>query len=117
MLYRINCEDRNDYTPSPPLVRRIGQRMSKPSDITTFLAGFGRSTRPAPKLANTSDSLLIALSSLLSCGWNPQSLIGNPRAKTCKPPQLRVPPAPQRAQTSNGEAEYKHPCEPPGRLI
>src|SRR5450631_4270948 len=113
MLYRINCEDRNDYTPSPPLVRRIGQRMSKPSDITTFLAGFGRSSRPTPKLANTSDSLLIALSSLLSCAWNPQSLIGNPRVKTCKSPRLRVPPAPNVPRLPMGRLSTSTHASPP----
>ena len=51
-LYRTNCEDRDDYIPGQSLVRRIGQRMSKPSDNTTCLAGLVDNTGPSV-LANT----------------------------------------------------------------
>ncbi len=87
--------------------------MSELSDITTYLSGFGRSNRPGPKLANTSDSLLIALSSLLSVGWNLQSLIGNPRVKTCKPPRLRVPPAPNMHRLRMGRLSTSTHASPP----
>ena len=86
--------------------------MSKPSDITTCLGWFGRSSRLGTQAGEHKRQLPIALSSLLSVGWHLPFLIWIPRVKTCNSPLLRSCSAPNMHQTLLGGRVQKHPCEP-----